>query len=261
MATETPQPAAMAGVNLRRIDSGAPLRWLARGWQDLRRHPAASLFYGACFAASGWLLYFVFTAAYPLFAGLTSGFLLLGPVLAIGLYDLSRREEAGLPPLLGPTLVAWRRNLANLGLFAAVIAVVMLIWARASMVIFALFFDGGLPTFGDVVRHVVTFAQPEFTLIYFGVGGFFAAFIYAIAVISVPLMLDRQVDAVSAGIASIRAVSLNTMPLALWALVIAVFGAIGFATFFVGLIVLIPLVGHGTWHAYRDLVEPAAPSG
>jgi uncharacterized membrane protein len=260
MESEQHAQAAMASpmAALKTIPNDAPMRWLAMACNDFRSHPGASLFYGACYAVCGWVLAFAFNHAYALFAALSTGFMLLGPVLAIGLYDLSRRAEAGEPVALRPTLTAWRRNLSNLSLFSAVIIVVLLIWARASVVIFALFFEGGLPTFGEVVRQALTLAQPEFTLIYFGVGAIFATFIYTIAVIGVPLMLDRQTDAITAGLTSILAVGRNPVPFALWALIIAFFGMLGMATLFFGLAIFIPLLGHATWHAYREVMDRPA---
>ncbi len=240
---------------IRRVETGAVAGWLRAGWLDFRRGGRASLFYGACFAVAGWLLQVVFAKAYALFAGLTTGFLLLGPFLAMGLYHLSRRLELGEPPELAPSLAAWRSNLANVGLFAALLVVVLLVWARASIVIFALFFDGGLPTFADVVRTVLTFEQPVFALVYFAVGGFFAAFVFAISVIAVPLMLERRTDAVTAAIASLVACGRNPLPMLLWAACIVLLVGIGFATLFVGLVVTMPVVGHATWHAYRGMVE------
>ncbi|MDE2586453.1 MAG: DUF2189 domain-containing protein, partial [Betaproteobacteria bacterium] len=98
---------------VRNVGLDAPWHWLAAGLSDLHRGGSASLFYGACFTLSGWLLYLVFQKAYALFAGLTTGFLLLGPLLAMGLYDISRRLERGEVPRLQPTLSCWRPNLAN----------------------------------------------------------------------------------------------------------------------------------------------------
>lgn len=246
---------------IRRIDAGAIAGCLRAGWRDVRRGGRASLFYGACFAAAGWLMQYVFAQAYALFAGLATGFLLLGPFLAMGLYDLSRQLERGGEARLAKSLAAWRSNLTNVGLFAALLVVVLLVWARASIVIFALFFMGGLPTFADVVRTVLTFEQPVFALVYFAVGGFFAVFVFAISVVAVPLMLERQTDAVTAAIASLIACARNPGAMLLWAACIVVLVGIGFATFFVGLVVTMPLVGHATWHAYRALVEPPTQQG
>ena len=257
-----PSPGTSAGAFpvVRSVDLGAPARWLAAGLGDLRGAGHASLFYGLCFAAAGWLLHAVFAHAYALFAGLATGFLLVGPLLAMGLYELSRRMELGEPPRLAPSLAAWRPNLANVAIYSAMLAIVLLVWARASMVIFALFYEGGLPTFAGVVHAVLRFEQPVFALVYFAVGGLFAAFAFAVSVIAVPLMLDRRTDAVTAAIASVVACARSPGPMLLWAACIAMTTAVGFATLFLGLIVLMPLIGHATWHAYRDIVapEPAA---
>ncbi|PKO85927.1 MAG: hypothetical protein CVU18_17560 [Betaproteobacteria bacterium HGW-Betaproteobacteria-12] len=260
MTEKTHAPtAADAFPEIRQVDLAAPGRWLRAGWSDLRRGGSASLFYGTCFAVGGWLTQLVFAHAYALFAGLVTGFLLVAPFLAMGLYDLSRRLERGEAPNLMVTLTAWRPNLANIGVLAAVLAVVLLVWARASMVIFALFFDAAaLPSFADVVLAIVAFEQPEFALVYFMVGGFFALFVFAISVVAVPLMLDRGTDAVTAGIASIGACARNPGPMLLWAATITLLVGLGMATLFLGLIVVMPLLGHATWHAYRELtVAPA----
>ena len=261
MSENTHRPVAVdAFPDIRSVGLDAPARWLSAGWGDLRQARGASLFYGTCFAVGGWVMQIVFARAYSLFAGLITGFLLLAPFLAMGLYDLSRRIGLGEPPRLLVTFTAWRSNLANVSLLAAVLAVVFLVWARASMVIFALFFDAaGLPTFVDVVHAVVTLEQPEFALVYFMVGGFFALFVFAISVVAVPLMLDRGTDAISSAITSISACTRNPLPMLLWGLCIVVLVAIGLATRFIGLIVIMPILGHATWHAYRELTTPTAP--
>ena len=252
--TVTENPSSSFPV-MRRVKASAIIDWLHAGVEDTRRGGLASLFYGVFFAATGLLLHAVFAENYWLLAGLTTGFLLLGPFLAMGLYDLSRRMELGEPPKLVPSLTAWRPNLINIGLFAGLLVVVLLAWTRTSFVIFAHFFDGRLPTFTDVVLNVITFKQPSFTLIYFAVGGLFATFIFAITVIAMPLMMDRKTNAIAAALASLLACSRNPVPLLLWAFCIVVLIGFGFATSFLGLIVTMPVVGHATWHVYRDVVE------
>lgn len=261
MGQETHPPATVDFFpEIRSIGFDAPLRWLKAGLRDLRLAGSASLFYGACYAVAGWLMQVVFAHAYALFAGLVTGFLLLAPFLAMGLYDLSRRIERGEAPRLAPSLTVWRSNLANVGVLAAVLAIVLLVWARASMVIFALFFEAsGVPSFADVVRAVLTFKQPGFALVYFAVGGFFALFVFAISVVALPLMLDRGTDAVSAAILSIKACGRNPGPMLLWAVCIVVLVAAGFATLFIGLIPVMPMLGHATWHAYRELTVAGMP--
>lgn len=257
----TPPPSASASSArpspfppVRRIDAAAPLRWIAAGWHDLRSAPAASLFYGAAFAAMGWLIYLVFRHAHEYMSALAAGFLLLGPFLCTGLYDISRRLAAGEKVSLAPTLTAWRANLGAFSLFSLILTVVMLVWARASLVTFALFFSTGMPSISGFLGQVTSVEHLDFVLTYFAVGAVFATIVFAISVVSVPLMLARGTDTVVAAITSARALAANPLPLALWAVLIVLMVAAGFATLFFGLLLTVPVVGHATWHAYEDLV-------
>jgi uncharacterized membrane protein len=262
-STPTPPPSAAprsadsrasAFPPIRRIELAAPLRWLAAGWRDLGAAPAASLFYGAAFALMGWLVYFVFRHAHEYTSALTAGFLLMGPFLCTGLYDISRRLAAGQPVRLAETMTAWRANLGAFSLFALVLTVVMLVWARASLVTFALFFSTGMPSLSGFLGRVASPEHWDFVVAYFAVGAVFATIVFARSVVSVPLMLARGTDTVVAAITSVRALAANPLPLLLWAaLIVTVVGA-GFATLFVGLLVAVPVVGHATWHAYVDIV-------
>lgn len=236
-----------------------PFRWLSRGAADMAANPGPSLFYGACYAGMGWALAAVFRGAHEYTTTLTLGFLLLGPFLATGLYDLSRQRERGGRARLLPSLVAWRANTAGLGLYVMVLTIIMLVWARASLVTFALFFSRGLPTLTDFVSQVVSIRHIDFLLTYFGVGGFFAALVYAISAVSVPMMLDRSSDSIRACFASVRALHDNPGPMLLWAALIVLLIGIGFATAFVGLVITAPLVGHATWHAYRAAIVADPP--
>jgi uncharacterized membrane protein len=244
----TPFPAIHA------VGPFAALGWLAHGLQDLRRAPAASLAYGVVFALMGGLITLVFRNAYELTSALTAGFLLVGPFLATGLYDISRRLERDGAVRFTDTTTAWRANLGAFSLFSLVLTVIMLIWARASLVTFALFFSSGMPTLKSFVAQVVSVEHVDFLLTYFAVGALFAGIVFAVSVVSVPMMLDRGTDTVVAALTSVRALFANPLPLAIWALLIVAIIGIGFATFFVGLVVAVPLIGHATWHAYRSLV-------
>lgn len=247
-AADTAAPA------VRSVPVGAPLRWLAAGWRDFLANPVPSAFYGACFALMGFLIYFVFGRAYQYVSALVTGFFLVGPFLAIGLYDLSRRRELGQPAWLAPTLDAWRPNVGSVGIFALVLCVILLVWARASLVVFALFFTYDMPDLNGFLAQVVSFKHLEFLLAYLCVGGFFAVLVFAISVVSVPMMLDRNTDGIVASLTSLRAFAANVPAMTVWGLLIVLLVALGFAMWFTGLVVVVPVIGHATWHAYRELV-------
>jgi uncharacterized membrane protein len=239
---------------VRAIAVGTPFRWLAKGWQDFRARPLPSLFYGACFAAMGWLIAFTFRNAYQYVSALVTGFFLVGPFLAIGLYDLSRRRQRGEVPTLLPTLDAWRSNVGAIGMFALVLGVILLVWARASLIVFALFYTQDMPSLQGFAAQVFSLDNLEFLAAYFCVGGFFAVLVFAISVVSVPMMMDRDTDGIVAVLTSLKAFGASVPAMLVWGLIIAVVIGSGFVLWFVGLVVAVPVIGHATWHAYREIV-------
>jgi uncharacterized membrane protein len=250
---EQPQPFP----RIRQVPFSAPLRWLTSGIDDMKHCPRASFFYGACFAVMGLLLRSVFRNAYEYTSALTAGFLLVGPYLCIGLYDISRRRQEGQSCDLVPTLTAWKPNVGAIGIYSLILTVIMLVWARASLVTFALFYTSEMPSLQGFLKQVLSWNNLEFLFIYFLVGGLFATLVFCTSVISIPMLLERNQDAVTAVIASFASVVRNIPAMLLWAVLIVVLTMIGFATLFIGLIITAPLIGHATWHAYRHLVEPA----
>lgn len=236
------------------------LTWLAKGWDDLKACGNASIFYGACFACMGWLLVLTFSQAVQLMSGVTAGFMLVGPFLAIGLYALSRQRENGETIRLRPTLTAWRTTRGAIGVYSLILIIIYLVWARASMVAFALFYEGSMPSIEGFIGALLKFEDLEFFGVYTLIGGFFAAFVFALSVVSVPLMLDRDQDAVTAMIASVLAMGRNLPAVLIWAALIATLILAGTLTGFLGMVITGPLVGHASWHAFRALVEPLPAS-
>lgn len=242
---------------VREAGPGAPWTWLRRGAEDLRHLLPASLFYGAVFALMGLLLE-QFLEARAVELALVTGFLLVGPFLAVGLHDLSRRRAQGEPGRLLPTLAAWRANAPAIGFYALILALLLAAWIRVSVVVVALFFTADVPAQHGVLAELA--GSPEgwaFMAAYAAAGLGFALLVFATSVVSIPMLLDRPgMDALTAMIASFSALRRNFRPMVLWAATIAALTAMGFLTYRVGLVLAVPLIGHATWHVYRDCVAP-----
>lgn len=247
-------PAPTSGI--RSIGFAAPLGWLARGWQDLWRQPAASLFYGVAIAVAGAVILGV-TARLPyLFAAAITGFLLVAPMLAAGLYELSRRYLAGEQATLVDSMWAWRRNPSALVGFALLSILAGTAWQVASVVIVALFYKG--PALAPMAMMIEVLVNPQHYLLFFVymcVGGLLAALVFAVSVVSMPMLVDRRCDLLTALATSVNAVAENPLPLALWATILMLLTGLGFATLLLGMIVILPWLGHASFHAYKDLVR------
>lgn len=241
-------------AEVEKVGGLAPFSWVRKGTRDLLSCQFSSMFYGAAFALIGWTIAFSYGGAYWLTLSALVAFMLVGPLLAIGLYALSRQRERGQEPRLRPTLSSWRGNMSNLGLFALVIGVVTLVWARASMVIFAVLYDTGLPTADSFISELLSFDNIPFVLTYLIVGALFASFVFAVSVVAVPLMFDQGKDAISAMLLSLSVVARNPLAMIVWAALLVFLIGIGFAVGFLALVFTAPIAGHATWHAYRDLI-------
>jgi uncharacterized membrane protein len=240
-------------LELRMLGYGDPLRWLALGWHDFRRAPGIGLFYGACFMVMGWALLAVFESAPAFTLALSAGFLLAGPFLCLGLYRVSQRLESGERPRLGDSLLAWRTRSSQMGIFGFVLLVLEMLWGRATLVLFAVSFDG-MPDFKGSLLALLAPDNLGFIVGWAAVGAVFAGLIYAVSVISIPMILHRRTDAVTAGLTSLRLVLDQTGVMAWWGLLIAATVAAALLPAFAGLLVVGPVVGHASWHAYRAAV-------
>ena len=253
-APQAPQTPPAPAIVLRPLGWGAPLRWLAAGARDFRRAPAIGLFYGGCFMVMGWALLKVFEHAPAYTLALSAGFLLMGPFLCLGLYRTSQRLERGEKPDFGDSLLAWDTRTGQLAIFGFVLLVLEMLWGRATLVVFAVSFDG-MPDFKGSLRALLDPENLGFIVAWAAVGAVFAGLIYAVSVISIPMILHRQTDAVTAGLTSLRLVLTQTGVMLWWGLLIATLVTLAMLPWFVGLVVVGPIVGHASWHAYRGAVS------
>jgi len=245
-------------IVIRHVTPAQTLHWLRLAAQDFRRASADALFYGVMFVAMGYAQVIYFTYAPSVILTLSTLFLLVGPFLAIGLYDLSRQMEGQkgrVRVTLRHSMIAWRDNPQGFTLYAALLAVMAFAWFRVSTLLFALFYDySTVPALDKLFADAFLPQNRAFLLVYFGTGFFFAVVTFAASVVAVPMMLDKEVDTITAMIASVQAVRANKLTMSLWAAIIVILTAVGLATLFVGLLVLMPLIGMATWHAYRALI-------
>ncbi|RNE92647.1 DUF2189 domain-containing protein [Marichromatium sp. AB32] len=243
------------GVN--RVAPGQPLQWLRAGWRDLRAAPGYSLRYGA------GIVLISLAITVPLALGrlaflvpfLLAAFYLVAPLLAIGLYQMSAHLEAGESLERCQALEAFRRNQGQLGIATGFLLMILQLWILATVFLFIMLFTDPLPSWERFVA-VVFLSGDHLGLVavLVAVGAVFAAAAFCIAAVTVPMLIDRPVDAFTAARTSFAAVRVNWAPMLLWAGLIVVIVGLGLASLLLGLFVAVPLLGHATWHAYRDLV-------
>ena len=260
--TPTPDDEAARGpsvfsLQLATLRWSDPIQWLKLGWADFKRCPRIGLFYGMCFFVMGHALLALFQKAPEYLLALSAGFLLMGPFLCLGLYDASKAMQThSHRPSLRASLQAWRPTRGTMAIFAGVLLILEMLWGRAALVVFAVSFNN-MPDKANLLAMLLDPENIGFVITYCVVGGVFASLIFVTSVISIPMIMDRQVDAVSAGLTSIRACLQNPGVMLLWGALIT--GIIGLAMLpvFLGLLIAGPVIGHATWHAYRHIV-PAA---
>jgi uncharacterized membrane protein len=250
------QPVAAApapAIVLRPLGFADPLRWLLLGWRDFTRAPFIGLFYGGCFMVMGWALLKVYENAPAYMLALSAGFLLMGPFLCLGLYRTSQRLEGGERPDFGDSLLAWDTRTGQLGIFGFVLLVLEMLWGRATLVLFAVSFDG-MPDFRGSLLALLDPENLGFIVAWLALGGVFASLIYAVSVVAMPMILHRQTDAITAGLTSLRLVLGQPGVMLWWAALIAGLVGLALLPWFAGLLVVGPVVGHASWHAYRAAV-------
>ena len=258
-----PPPSEVPLKEIIELRLGDPFHWLLLGWRDLMAAKGIGLFYGACFLFMAMVLGAVFRSKPEYAMSIASGCLLVGPFLAMGLYEVSRRRELGMLPELGASLTCWDSHLRSMGMLVLVLIVLELLWGRASLVVFAVFFNTGMPSTTGVINAIFNPENWEFLAVYVVVGGVFAGLVYAISVVSIPMILDRDTDAISAAITSLQVVFGNVAVMLLWGVLITSLVVVAFIPWGLGLLVIGPWLGHASWHAYRGSVlwldDPETP--
>ena len=231
----------------------SPLRWLALGWADLWRNPLPGLMHGLLIAAFGGVLLWAARDRFWLLAGAFSGFLIVAPVLATGLYTVSRAREAGRSVGLAEVLALWRSGDGRLVRFGLLLGLAGTGWVLTSAGLITLWSPVPIQKPLDFLRHVVL--EPRLGLFeaWLLLGALLAAPVYASTVVALPLLVDTPLPVGQAVAQSWRAVASHPGPTAVWAVLIVVLVGVGMLTALLGLVMTIPLVGHASWHAYRDL--------
>jgi len=239
----------------RRVPGLRPLGWLAAGARDFVRCPLPGLVQGALLAAFGALLFALARDRFWLLAGASTGFLLVAPVLATGLYSVSRALERGGHADLRTAFAVWKPRDGRLVVFGVLLAFAGTGWVLTSASLITAFAAAPVRNPAEFVQVVVLADQGWLFEAWLALGGALAAPLFASSVVAIPLLLDREVGVLAAVFTSWRVVLDNPVPLAFWAALLASLTLAGMATAMVGLVVVVPLLAHASWHAYRDLVD------
>ncbi|WP_299877767.1 DUF2189 domain-containing protein [uncultured Cocleimonas sp.] len=241
-------------IEIRKVDSSAPMRWLSKGVADFKVSPMLSLMYGVLYAAIGLVLMYL-TYHNPIYTfGMVTIFYLAGPVIAVGLYCMSRHIEAGVKPTFNEGCRAMCYNPVGVIGFSIVIGMLIVFWSVITAALFAVYF-GSMTITGDFFGTLMANKQiVPFAALLGIIGLFFAVVCFSLSAISIPLMTHRKADIVTAMVTSVRAVKKNPVVMLTWAFAIVALIGLGFAFAFVGVAITLPIVGHASWHAYRELV-------
>jgi len=233
--------------------------WLTRGWQDYEKTWRYGILFGIFYALAGIsiVLIIAYFQSYHLLFPLTAGFLLIGPVTAVGLYEISRRLETGEEVRQDAVFGAFGRHGGRqIALMGVALTILMILWMKIAMLLFALFF--GLQEFTPDELVTTMLASPN-TIPFLVIGNLFGAVLaaaaFSISAVSIPFLLHKDADVMTAMITSIKACNRNPVTMFFWATIIVGMMAISVVTAFAALAVILPVIGHASWHAYRDMVE------
>lgn len=239
------------------IGFSRPFDWLAKGWRDMLRAPVPALLHGVVVALFGLLLLLVAHRQFWLLAGAFSGFLMIGPLAATGLYAVSRALEQGRDATLATALAAWRPHNLRLVLFGVLLASAGTCWVLTSASLITAFAPQPVRDPVDFLRVVVLNDQSWLFEAWLSLGGVLVAPVYASSVVAIPLLLERRISVLGAVLTSWRVVMQNPGPMALWGALLIGITMLGMSTLLLGLVVAVPWLSYASWHAYRELVPTA----
>lgn len=242
---------------VRQVTPQHVLRWVKLGWQDYRAAGWPSFLHGLIVFVSSVIILMITFLYWPILPGAVSGFVLVGPILATGLYALSKRLEQKKSVSVMDAVNAWRTGSKCLAVFGVLLILAGIAWVAATALLFTLFVEADIKEPEAFLRYV--FVQNELHFLLWAVlGGLGAALMFSLTVVSVPLLLDRDVDTRTALLTSIKAVGENPITMGWWAIIILVATGFSIITLMLGFIVTYPVMGHASWHVYRDLVDSSA---
>jgi uncharacterized membrane protein len=244
-------------LEVNKIALTEPFEWLSKGWKDMREAGRYSFMYGAGIVLISGLLTFGLFATDNLFLlpFLAAAFFLIAPFLGIGLYQMSAHLERGESLKSCNAVEAWKSNHTQISMITAGFFIIAQLWIASNFILFALLYKGISPPIHNFISSVFLSEKGmNFTIASITVGFFFAWCAYIISVITVPMLIDRKVDGFTAIRFSMKSVLKNMPAMMLWAFLIVLIVGIGLITYFIGLIIALPVIGHASWHAYRSLV-------
>jgi len=254
------EPVNARGFRIATVTPLQPMQWLLRGWADLMRAPLPGLLHGLAAAVFGAVLIAMARDRFWLLAGAFSGFLLVAPLLATGLYAVSRAIEKRRPAGLAQALAAWKPKDSRLVRFGLLLAIAGTGWVLTSASLITAFAGAPVNSPSDFLRVVVLSDTTHVFEAWVVLGSVLAAPMFASSVVAIPMLLDRPHGVLTAVATSVGAALINPAAMALWATLILTLTLLGMATFMLGLVVVVPWLAHASWHAYRDLVQAAEPA-
>jgi uncharacterized membrane protein len=243
------------------VTFASPARWLALGWADLRKNPVPGLFHGFLLTAFGALLLWAAGDRFWLLAGAFSGFLIVAPILATGLYRVSRACESGRCVGMTEVVSLWRSGDRRLVIFGLLLGLAGTGWVLTSAGLITLWSPQPIQKPADFLRHVVLAREVGLFEAWLLLGAVLAAPVFASSVVALPILVDTRASVMESVRASWRAVASHPGPMAAWAVVIVLLVGLGMVAALLGLVVTVPLIAHASWHAYRDLTAPPAAAG